>query len=163
MVEVKACPDCKGSGQDPDKFDEFLAGKMIHCKTCFGQGFINRVFKFRAKNLENGKLYYSDDIGMATFWKQVVDGIMVNVQQYIGAELHEIPIYEGDIIHYDADLTETGGFLEHTHVVEYGEYCDPDGNMVFAFSHSYGSDSELARGKIIGNIVETPELIPKRD
>lgn len=163
MVEVKQCPDCKGSGQDPEKFDEFLAGKLIHCKTCFGQGFMNRVFKFRAKNLGNGKLYYSDDIGMANFWKQVVDGIMVNVQQYIGAELHKIPIYDGDIIHYEALKTKTLRYSEHTHIVEFGEQCDPDGYIFYGFTHSFMTYKDLKRAKIIGNIVETPELIPKRD
>ena len=157
MVEVKQCPDCKGSGQDPEKFDEFLAGKNALCKTCFGQGFMNRVFKFRAKNLENGKLYYSDEIGMAKFWKQVADGIMVNVQQYIGAELNKIPIYCVDMTRYD---DRSKGEITHTIVIEYGEYCDGDGYTAYAFNHSFMDEPNA---KIIGNIVETPDKIPKRD
>lgn len=39
----KQCPDCKGSGQDPDRFDEWLKGKETYCKNCKGQGFVQDV------------------------------------------------------------------------------------------------------------------------
>ncbi len=39
----KSCPDCNGSGQDQDRFDEFLKGEETYCKNCKGQGFVQEV------------------------------------------------------------------------------------------------------------------------
>jgi len=121
----------------------------------------DKEFKFRARNVRNGKLYYSEEIGMPNFWQQIKDGHMENVEQCIGQKLQGQEIYDGDIIYRPETLTKSGRgrWLEIQYVIEYGEQCDPEGNLYVGYNYSIPEKEVLEYMKIIGNRTENPELL----
>ena len=116
-----------------------------------------REFKFRAKNVHDGKLYYSDDIGIVNFWMQVKDGHMVNVEQYIGQKLNGQEIFDGDIIFNP----KVGSWCEHTYLVEFGEQCDGDGYVSMGHNYEIPHETLKPHQKIIGNKTDNPGLLEK--
>ena len=42
LGKVTQCPDCHGSGMNPNQFEEWLQGKHTPCKTCNETGFVQR-------------------------------------------------------------------------------------------------------------------------
>lgn len=120
-----------------------------------------RLMKFRATNKDDGKLYYSEQIGMANFWMQVSQGIMINVQQYIGIITCGEYTYDGDL--YDGDVVnacwrdEYGGEQLTNFVIYY--YDQSCGFSPFANSSFDNRCYEYIN--LVGNIVENPELKPK--
>ena len=119
---------------------------------------MEREYKFRAKNIKDGKLYYSEEIGPANFWMQVTRGVMCDVQQYIGAHLKDKDIYEGDIYFRRKIVKGNAIYYESHYVIAFGEYTDPEGNTYYGFN--YDVDWPDSTGEIIGNIIENPELAP---
>jgi len=120
----------------------------------------DKDFKFRARNVHDDKLYYSEEIGMPNFWQQVRGGHMVDVEQYIGQNLHGQDIYGGDIIYRPEILNKSGrgGWSEVKYIIEYGEQCDPDGWRYMGYNYTIPDGDILEYTKIIGNKTDNPEL-----
>jgi len=119
----------------------------------------DKEFKFRARNIHDGELYYSEEIGMPNFWQQIRDGHMEDVEQYINAKLHGQEMYEGDII-YRPEIKTDGhrGWGEMKYVVKFTEYTDGDGWTYMAYNYCVPEGAILEHTKIIGNVTDNPEL-----
>ncbi len=136
----------------------------------------SREIKFRAKNINDRKLYYSEVTGNANFWKQIDDGILLDPQQFTGLlDKQNKEIYEGDICRIDS----SGAFPpygENGVAIRKVEWWS--GQFVFnANRYSYMKEDDyinfgwwvrsndhqpkLKQIEVIGDIVSNPELLPK--
>ncbi len=120
-----------------------------------------REMKFRATHKDDGKLYYSEKIGIANFWKQVADGILLNVQQYIGIVMcgeytYDGDLYEGDVINACWTDDYGGEQLTECEIIYHDQSCG-----FSPFANSSFDNRMYEYVILVGNIVENPELKPK--
>ena len=118
-----------------------------------------RNYKFRAKNVNDGKWYLSDELGMGLFWLQIRDKHLdiKTLGQYTERDDSEdVEMYEGDIMSY---ITLKGSEPIILKIIYNTDYSS------FIMQNKVGR-IDLYRGHkktVIGNIHDNPEILEKAD
>lgn len=114
-----------------------------------------RNYKFRAKNVNDGKWYLSDDLGIGLFWLQIRDEHLdiKTLGQYIEKnDSEDVEIYEGDVISYIIIDGSEPIILKIIYSIDYLSYLMK--NKV-GYIDAYRGFKKT----VIGNIYDNPELV----
>lgn len=118
-----------------------------------------RLYKFRAKNVNDGKWYLSNELGMGLFWLQIQDGHLdiKTLGQYIERDDSEdTEMYEGDIMSYITVKGSEPIILKILYSTDYSSFIMKNKVGIIDVYRGF-------KKTVIGNIHDNPEILKEAD